>query len=1120
MTEAAREQELINTLKTFNNAVVSIRLYPPNAPQIKNAFERGYKTLKHHFRQHGDFTLGIPALEPELCGNILAAEIIQSISNLIVFRQLAHLQKDRFSIPRGIDRGTFQKILEVFSTKVDQIKQVGGGSALIQRYGLEEYFPEEESITDNALHESRKTAVTPQTVDVIEPYQKEFINVLLGREKRAGIITELQAVLANDDKGAPVLAGAVRAVLEGLLQKKLYVTSKALEQMLENCSKLLGREQLKPLLDKAAIELLDSLELPLAVLLMCQDFQSATGMELKNSLQIQATLGRFGEIIREIRQRISHLRLTQSADSKQLQYLGSAVDRLLATSKGKQYLGQEKAKSIMEAGEKARKARRAEAGVKSLLQGNTEVLQSEEFNVHLPFILQKMEADGLEQEVRALLTILDKSFFDGDAEVKKRVIRSIAQICENLVTVKNWALAKSISNPLLYWVKHSDNGDFIYEKACQVLQALMAHGWKSGDLELGDSVLSIFYQIRSGTVTKSGPVRSLVARSQDKGVDHELLSHLLRESLANPRDEIISRRLILQGPMASRFLVESLIRAGVTEDRIKILDLLTYGEQFLPPILIEKLSEPMPWYGKRNLLKLLSETGSAEHLEKVYQFLQHDDLRVQREAFVCLYKISGKHRKKALLHALTEAGETMKLQIVRALIPFADSEVTNGLSLLLDEHKFYSVEFRDTLLSNVCLAIARCPYPDSEKALLNFLEMKGTRSARKIGDNVWKAAEDALKMVEEGYLGERQLKAKASKLRKSVISQVGAVQKAAPSKKAITGLPEEKRIREMLAKEDLDSAKGLLLELIAKIARMRRFAQAEQLREWLIEIDSLALTDIIRAAEIIEEEKHAAVDKGHLEIWSGLFDVLSTEEFSAFYHGLEHKQYRNEEIVMKRGAKQKMLFFINSGRIKLFYQEKDTEKLIKTLQKGEILGIGTFFNTSVWTVNAAALGQANVSILKFETLQKWRDDYPALESKLQDFCHQFESVSAGLKGPGRDRREYTRHKVSALRLTVSLLDSKGSSTGVSAKGDLFDFSRGGASFFMRISKKDNARLLLGRNLRVRLPVEETHGVPVSFDGEIVAVRAHHAMENEYSVHVVFNSPIDSGNMQQILRLMK
>ncbi|WP_136805490.1 cyclic nucleotide-binding domain-containing protein [Desulfosediminicola flagellatus] len=1121
MIEAARHQEFINTLKTFNNAAVSIRLYPANAPQITNAFERGYKAVKHHLRQHGNFTLRLRDEGPELCGVPLDLEVLKSISNLIVFRQLAHLQADLFQIDRGLDRKIFQKILDVFSAKVDLIKQQGGGRAYISGLGLDRYFPEEdESSLQPESADTSASAGTEEEGDVVSvTVRKEYIDVLLGRERRVGIVTELQTELSIPDRGASILATAIRGVLESLLKKKQFVTSSAFDMVLENCGKLIDAEKRQQLVMQTGEILLKNIDSRSAILLLGQTPEKESAKSLLISILQNISLEFFGEIIRELRKRAAQFRLTQNEDSTQVRFINSVTERLLATPKGKQYLGQEKAKSIMQAGEKTRLARRVQASVKSLMQGNKEVLKSEEFNVHLPFVLQKMEAEGLEKEVQAVLKRLTKNFLEGDAELRTRVIRSLSQVGENLAMEKRWNSLATIADPLLYWIRHSDNGDFIFEKICRVLQSLMGYSWTTGELKQGDAILSVFYQIRSGTAKKSEAVRTIIERTQDKNLDRALLSHLLEESLAKPKDEILSRRLILQGPIASRFLVDSLIRADKTEDRIKIIDLLTYGEQFLAPILVEKLDEPMPWYGKRNLLKLLAETGAPEHVDSVYPFLQHDDLRVQREAFACLYKISGKTRKKALLHALSEASETMKLQIVRALIPFADAEVTRGLSQLLEEHEFYSADFRDTLLSNVCLAIARCPYPDSEKVLLNFLEMQGKRGYKKIGTKVWSAAEAALKQAENSQLGERQFKAKVSQIRKSAISQAGVGQKASTEKKSITGLPEEKSIRKLLAADDTDVAKGMLLELIAKISRLRKFSQAEQLRDWLIDIDSMALTDIIKAAEIIEEEKHAAVDKGHLQIWSGLFDVLSTEEFSMFYHSLEHKLYANEEIIIKKGAKQTSLFFINSGRVKLFYNERDTEILIKTLQKGEILGVGTFFDASLWTLSAAALGQTNISMLPLDKVRAWQDDFPALESKLRDFCHRFESVNDIFKNSDKDRREYKRHKVTSQRVAITLLDKNGKTTGVSGKGDLFDFSRGGTSFYMRISKRDNARLLLGRGLKVTLPIEETSGTPVSFIGDIVAVKAHHAMEYEYSVHIEFNTPLGNSQMQQVLRLL-
>ena len=334
--------------------------------------------------------------------------------------------------------------------------------------------------------------------------------------------------------------------------------------------------------------------------------------------------------------------------------------------------------------------------------------------------------------------------------------------------------------------------------------------------------------------------------------------------------------------------------------------------------------------------------------------------------------------------------------------------------------------------------------------------------------------------------------------------------------KNITGLPEEQTVRALLSQGKVDSAKKLVLELIGRTARLRKFTQAEQLREWLIEIDPMALSEIIRTAEIIEEEKRVAIDKGHLEVWASLYDVLTMDEFSTLYHCLEHRRYDNEELIVNQGALQTSLFFINSGKVKLFYREEGSDVLVKTMIRGEILGAGAFFDASVWTISAASLGVSEISALHFENLERWKEDFPALESKLNDFCRNFERVDKFFKASDKDRRKDRRTKVSG-RLTAILLNSEGKNTGVSTKGDLSDISAGGVSFFVRISKKENARLLLARSVRVFLPGSEYSGKATGYQGVIVAVRGYHVMENEYSVHVRFDTAIAYQELQRVLQ---
>lgn len=1116
MTEADRQRDALETLKSFNNAIVTVRLYPAMTPQVANAVERGYKAVKLYIRHYGDFVISRQDRKSLLCGVEIPEPVIQSITNLIVFRQLETLGLQFLVVRPGVDRHTFGQILFMFTARVEKIKREGGGREFAANLQLEDYFPEEYQFTQGGEHGEPADEQQAEVVRIPQVRQ-EYLTCLFGEHPGGPVADELKTILVEPERAVEVLAAGVARILLDVQRQKALAASPVFVRMLENMQVFLAAGDLRAVTVRTANLLLRGLKEPALIVLLVQRYPEGFGTLFFDTLISQTDIEVFGGIVAFFREKAATLRLTGSKDNPQLQLVDESLARLLGTGKGRHFLGLEKAKDIIEAGEKDRLIKRVHAGLQSLLLGNLQALKNDELVMGIPGALQQMLGEGKNDEVKTILVILNDQLRSGDAATQARIIRSLAVIGENLMAGNRWDLLASVSESLLVWFRNSDTGDFIFEKITVVLQACMAQAWRQGDIAAGDRILETFYQIRSGLLKKSPPVRALVGRVQDRGVDKAALPQLLAECLENPTNEPIARRLLMQGAVVVRFLLDALAASNKAEDRIKIIDLLTYTGQILPPIILSRLPEPMPWYGKRNLIKLLAETGGEQHTDYVMPFLSHEDLRVQREAFVCLYKISGRNRKQVLLKMLEEASEALKAEVIRALLPFCDDEVAPVLGALLEDQEHFSPDTRDALLIQICQALGRCNSPLALEILQQFLQLKGKRAGKKIGEGVWTSAREATEGIEAEQRSEKKRHVQVTQLRKEAVRKAVQVTRKLPSeKKNITGLQEEQSIRIFLAQGKMDAAKKLLVDLIGRMARQRKFTQAEQLRDWLIEIDAMALSEIIRAAELIEEEKQASIDKGHLEIWAKLYDVLTTEEFSTLYHCFEHRRYDNEEVVVNQGDLQTSLFFINSGKIKLFFREDGGDVLVKTMVRGEVLGAGAFFDASVWTISAASLGTSEVSALRLENLLRWKEDYPALESKLNDFCRKFERVDQFFKKSEKDRRKFRRTKASG-RITAILLNGEGQNTGVKTKGELADISAGGVSFYIRISKKENARILLGRNVRILMPGSETAGETAGHKGVIMAVKGYHVMENEYSVHVRFDAAMRQNELQRILQ---
>ena len=311
----------------------------------------------------------------------------------------------------------------------------------------------------------------------------------------------------------------------------------------------------------------------------------------------------------------------------------------------------------------------------------------------------------------------------------------------------------------------------------------------------------------------------------------------------------------------------------------------------------------------------------------------------------------------------------------------------------------------------------------------------------------------------------------------------------------------EAMVNELVKQHDTDAACRLLVELVAAYAKEKNFKKAEALYNRLYEVDPMALTEIVRAGEIIEEEKSENVDREHLEIWSDLYATLSTTEGNALYYSMKTKDFDAGDPIMEQGTVNSRLYFINKGEIQALYLQENRERFIAMLGPGRIIGQDTFFTATVCTLSLVPLSRVKTSFLETDVLKKWKNDVPALESKLYDYCMKHDPVKTALDGKNIDRRTDKREKL-AGKIRFALLDRSGNVMGNAYIGELADISAGGLSFTIKSSKKDAIRMLLGRRLKVifNLPLKG-QGQPQRIDQAMTVIAVQPQAFDDYSIHL-------------------
>lgn len=1117
MIDAEKFKYTLQVLRALNGAVTASRMYPPMSPQVMTALERAKNSIDDYLQQESCFYFGVIGDDQEVGGEKLDAETRSLLSDIALFKQLEVLQLPYLVIEKEISMTCLKQIIQVMISRKEKISREGGGRSFVTHLELDEYFPDEYTpvlaASETVSSESSEELISVAGKQAVKP---EMIRLVL-RPETQELSADLKEQLADVSFAQAFLLHGLKEVFLSFNEKEGNVFFEEFEELIAKMEANCPEELKKELLLFCTEELPNYVADSLYPFFLVQGFHSEFGQRVFAAILAGVRFDQFKKALVSLRSLEAKLLKEDQLDEEKIERVRTVHRQLLATPFGQQLLGIEHAQEDLKRGEEERKADRVATGIQKILQGDTSPFMQDEIVFSLPKELTAMFEEGKLDEVKAISSHMMQAFEDKDTQMRTRLSQCLCVVGDVVQKdgrkeILDWFVPLALSA-----FQKAENGDFVLETLTQHLQIAANSYLRGGERDKAQKILALFYGIRKGSIKKSPPVRALVGRVQEKQVRQSLLATLLKEYLEE-KNKQSGLLLLAHGPAGLMFVLEVLVDSRETADRLRLLELLLSAKEMLPPVLVKALANPMPWYGKRNLLKLLGETGSQEYGHHAVDFLHHADLRVQREAYLCLYKIGGGNRKNLLLKGAGIAGDGVLPQIVKGLTAFDyDKQIGKALLEILVRYKSFSEVSREKIIEPILNVFVQNPEPKALQIVASIREKEGGENGL-LGKYILSRMDDFLGQKKEALQQDKAVSPNTSVQKKSLTEGRQNIVEKKPVA-SITYLPEENVIRDMLNKGAKDEAKNKLLSLISDLAKQRKFDHAEALREWLIELDPQGLSDIIQTAEIIEEEKTLAIDKEHIVVWKDLYEILTTEEFSTLYHAMQHRIYKSSEIVVEQGDMLSALFFINSGIVKLFYKEGGADVLIKTLDEGEVLGVESFFDTSVWTVSAVAMGRADIAMLRIDRLQKWRDDFPALESKLNDYCLKFSSLHEYLKIGRKDRRKYQRVAVNG-RVSSVFLDKKGQPTKVGSKGDLADISQGGASFFIRISKRENARILLGRNVRLHLPAVETKGKMIAVDGTIVAIKAHLAMENEYSIHVKLHAELAKNDMQKVCRAAK
>lgn len=305
-----------------------------------------------------------------------------------------------------------------------------------------------------------------------------------------------------------------------------------------------------------------------------------------------------------------------------------------------------------------------------------------------------------------------------------------------------------------------------------------------------------------------------------------------------------------------------------------------------------------------------------------------------------------------------------------------------------------------------------------------------------------------------------------------------------------------------------------LLGLVKQCVRTGELVRAEQLREELMQCDTIPLSQIIASADLIEDAKLAGIDDTHQLLWIDLYDCLTPEEKSLLFYSLEDKKIPAKTVFLRQGRVNNGLYFIEKGHVDAVFTKEKENNLVLQIAKGGFLGEESFFGMSVCTSSFVSRSELIVKFLKRDQAIQWEDECPGLFAKLESYCNKFGQYEELYERKRSEKSRFERLSVHG-QVCADILNSGMKLSGKQFKATVADISRGGACFFIKASRREAARSLLARPLRMVFSLEtNTNAREIVTFGRVVRVKFH--LENDYSVHVKFAKTLEPDTLEEML----
>ncbi|PID77170.1 MAG: hypothetical protein CSB24_02840 [Deltaproteobacteria bacterium] len=704
-------------------------------------------------------------------------------------------------------------------------------------------------------------------------------------------------------------------------------------------------------------------------------------------------------------------------------------------------------------------------------------------------------------DLNELFKAFDQMAVHEDPILRENAVMALGRAAVRAIEPGHTSFLYSSLIILSNWLKFED---FYFESfgdaACSI-RLLISYFLQNRLWREAEVGLSVFYQVQTEVIVKPPELKDILQKVHSSISTRTLLESMVGYCLEKDCSSTPNPKNCLKflGSKSAIYLLNRLMRSDHQQEREKLIKLIVFFGHDAAPVLADCLQKNTAWFVVRNVILIIAEIDDSSLFYLVSPLLSHKDIRVQEEILKCIVKFGGARMKGRLIEALFKVNYELKADIVTRLGQIGGNDSWAALIKILETRYLFPKDVYVDLLTAVCVALRAFPGQSSVEAITELIQELEILANPENGQII-QAAKASFALIKP-----RLKHARKNEASDEFVSFDDADEQDLESKVQRI----EEKLEVFLEAQEVDKACVLLVDNIKTMSRNNESAAAEYLKEKFLAINPTAFHDAVESGTI---EKISPISADILTIWHELHKHLGEKQFEELGFAMNRQYYEKGETIIRAGEIDAALYFINKGTAGVMCGSGRGEIFLKKLAPADIIGVSSFFSSSVWTYTLIAQSAVQVDVLTREKFLELCSNHPDLKHKLYNYCRKFALISELVKVAGTERRSYPRYRASAVVHAV-MLDYEREADSNSFKAEMLDISRGGMCFSIPVASRKKVGKLIGRQISSRIKTGKTEAKLI---GSVVSVHKSSQEPSEFNVHLEFAGTIEEEQLKKVL----